>query len=304
MGAPTRYPSARRRYAWGAAALAAVVPAAAALLSGLRPGPAAALQPPPLAGWGLTPTQPQVATRIARQAGNPGKPGGRPGVRTYDDIKEALEGRLRKGVETEDIQMERVAAKSKWLKSLKGKFVPYGPKPWDKPMFKKVCIQVRLQSKQASNTKLVNQCVEELRRISGKHPRVIMARHNVAQWGWRKGFPCGVGVNMYGQLMRDFLYRLNTIVLPRVRDFEGLNPSSFDNMGNFWMGFDSQEPFKELDEMIDSRELVHGFDVGLINNCLTQPQGLKLMKEFGFPFGDPTGYNPVKIKRKWSAPKR
>merc|ERR1719356_2409522 len=87
--------------------------------------------------------------------------------------------------------------------------------------------------------------------------------------------------------MMDFLTRLNTLVLPRVRDFEGLFPTSVDNYGNFHMTLENQEPFKELDELIDSREVVHGFYIDIVNNCFTQPDGLKLMKDFGFPFGDP-----------------
>merc|ERR1719277_1450980 len=139
----------------------------------------------------------------------------------------------------------------------------------------------------------MNQVTEELRRISGKHPYVVLAKQNIAALGWRVGYPCGVAVRLYGPKMYDFLNRLNTLILPRVRDFEGLFPTSVNRDGNFAMRFESQEPFKELDELIDSREVVHGFDVQIINNCMTQPDGLQLMKDFGFPFGDP---RPPKVK--------
>lgn len=203
--------------------------------------------------------------------------------------------RLRPGEETEDMMMDRVERKILELNRLKGKFVPKGPKPWDQHRFLKVCIQSRLKPKQASNTKIINQVVEELRRVSGMHPKIVKAKHNVATFGWRVGYPCGVAVSITGPLMYDFLGRLNTIILPRVRDFEGLVPSSFDNYGNFWMGVQNQECFKELDSMIDDRQLVHGFDIGILNSCFTQPDGLKLMKDFGFPFGDP---RPKKLKKK------
>eukprot|EP00415_Alexandrium_ostenfeldii_P002216 UN2216 len=129
------------------------------------------------------------------------------------------------------------------------------------------------------------------------HPFVVKAKHDVNAFGWRKGANCGVAVNLRGPLMLDFLHRLNTIILPRIRDFEGLYPNSFDNYGNFWMGFANQEPFRELDELIDSRELVHGFDLGIMNNCLTQPDGLALMEKFGFPFGDPRPSKALKRKK-------
>lgn len=207
--------------------------------------------------------------------------------------------KLRKGEETEEMQFDRVAKRTKWLKSLKGKFVPVGPKPWEKHRFTKVVIQVRLKAKQAANTKIINQVVEELRRVSGMHPRIIKAKHDVANFGWRKGAVCGACVVLFGPKMYDFLERLNTIVLPRIRDFEGLVPNSFDGYGNFWMGFENQDAFRELDELTDTRELVHGFDLGIVNSCETQPDGLALMKAYGFPFGDPRAPKAPKKKRSY-----
>lgn len=184
-------------------------------------------------------------------------------------------------------QIAFVERKFKAISKMKPKFMPVGPKPWNKRGFKKVCIQVRLKSKQASNIKITNQVTEELRRISGVHPRIVKARQNVQMFGWRVGYPCGVAVTLQGGMMHNFLTRLNTVVLPRVRDFEGLCPNSLDKYGNFCMGLTNQDVFKELDAMIDTRELTHGFDVNIIMNCMDQTQGMQLMKEFGFPFGDP-----------------
>mmetsp|Transcript_25168 Transcript_25168/g.46125 ORF Transcript_25168/g.46125 Transcript_25168/m.46125 type:complete len:323 (-) Transcript_25168:70-1038(-) len=227
------------------------------------------------------------------RAGRPGMPQKAPipmitpdemsGEEFSDEVKQRL---VTRGLETPDMVDAKISKKTKWLSSLKGKFVPYGPKPWDAPQFKKVCIEVSLDPKQASNTKIMNQVIEELRLISGKHPTVRKSKQNVATWQLRKGFPCGAGVHLTGRLMYDFLERLNMVILPRVRDFEGLKPTSFDKAANFQMGFTSQEPFRELDQMIDDREITHGFYVGITNNCLTQPEALKLMKDFGFPFND------------------
>lgn len=236
---------------------------------------------------------------IARSAGSEDIPGGAPKADGEAlGLQPAVQDgdKRRAGVEPMDKQFGRVAYQDKLYKRLKGKYMPIGPKPWDQHRFTKVSIQVRLKSKQAANTKILNQIVEELRRMTGVHPRIVKAKHNVANYGWRIGYPCGVAVTLEGPRMYDFLHRLNMVILPRVRDFEGLYPSSFDNHGNFWMGFTNQEPFKELDAMIDERVLVHGFDVGLINNVLTQPDGLALMKNFGFPFGDPREPNVIKKK--------
>lgn len=242
-----------------------------------------------------------LASRVARSAGYDGKPGGTPdfedGVLEEEDEKEEEPAiKLKPGEETEEMQNARVVTMTKWLKGLKGKFVPFGPKPWDKRAFTKVIMQIRLKPAQAGNTKIMNQCIDELRRITGVHPTIVKAKNNNAVFGWRVGMPCGVMVTMKGPLMLDFLTRLNTIILPRVRDFEGLCPTSITSFGNFWMGFENQEPFRELDELVDDRELVHGFDLGIHTNCQTQPGGLELLKNFGFPFGDPRLRKPLTRK--------
>jgi len=280
-----------------AAALAAAPLVVAALTSSLRvrepPAPLAAAAETVVFvvlpdGIGLLRGPAARASRVACAAGADASPGGRPVLDDEDPpVDVEPEEKLPRGKESIPMQMDRVEKKTKWLKSLKGKFVPYGPKPWDAKRFMKVHIQTRLEVKQASNTKIINQVVEEIRRISGRHPYVVKAKTNIAKYGWRVGMDCGVSVTIYGKLMNDFLSRLNTIVLPRVRDFEGLYPNSFDNQGNFFMSFENQEPFKELDELLDTRELTHHFDVAILNNCLTQPDGLQLMKDYGFPFGDP-----------------
>jgi large subunit ribosomal protein L5 len=192
-----------------------------------------------------------------------------------------------------ELQQEREKILTKKLKKLKGKFTPYGPKPWDPPAFRKVAITVILDPKEASNKKILNQCLEELRRITGGMPEVIKAKKNIAWNNQRKGFPCGVGITLNGKLMMDFLTRLNTIVLPRVRDFEGLWPNAFSNTGDYTMQINNQEPFKELDELLDIREVSHPFTINICNNRFTQPAAKELMEKFGFPFTD-----ELKTKRK------
>ncbi|CAE7802784.1 rplE [Symbiodinium necroappetens] len=215
------------------------------------------------------------------------KPGGRPVDVTQEAMPAStIKVKTGKGELTVDQQFDKKERTTRWLKTLKGKFVYRGPKPADPDQFIKVNIAVPLAPKQASNTKIMNQVIEELRRVSGVHPVATYFTANNAELGYRVGDKSGAKVNIRGHLMHDFLQRLNTIVLPRVRDFEGLDPTSFNRKANYWMHLPSQEPFNELDELLDSREVVHGFNIRILNNCFTQPDALKLMKEFGFPFGE------------------
>ncbi|CAK0798810.1 unnamed protein product, partial [Prorocentrum cordatum] len=194
---------------------------------------------------------------------------------------------------TVDMQSEREKTLTKKLKKLKGKFTPYGPKPWDSPAFRSVSIAVHLDPKQASNKKILSQVTEEMRRITGGMPRTMIAKQNMAKTNQRKGFPSGVSIVIKGKLMMDFLTRLNTLVLPRVRDFEGLYPNCFGNTGDFSLTIKGQEPFKELDELLDIREITHNWQITIHTNRFTQPSAMQLMKEFGFPFTD-----ELKVRRK------
>lgn len=191
---------------------------------------------------------------------------------------------LKRGLETPEMKEQRVKKKIRWLRSLKPKMRPMGPKPWDRPLFTSVNIEVSVDPNQASNTKILNQLTEELRLITGQHPEVRRARANNAMKNIRQGMRTGVGTRLRGKRMHDFIRRLNMLVLPRIRDFEGLNPTAFDKAANFAMKIPTQEPFRELDQILDNRELTHGFTVYMNNNQVTQPRALKFMKDYGFPF--------------------
>jgi len=238
------------------------------------------------------------ATNIVRQAGGDELPGGAPVLESEappmaeedldeDDEYEKQYLEARPNWETARMSTGRVKEQEAYLRTLKGKFMPYGSKPWHKRTFLKAQMWVLLDAKQAANTKIINQVTEELRRVTGVCPRVMTSKKNIAQGNIRKGAPNGVYAQMKKDTLSDFLNRLNTIILPRIRDFEGLSPTSFDNMGNFAMSIPNQEAFKELDELIDERELVHTFYLQIDNNCYTRQEGLELMKAYGFPFGDP-----------------
>lgn len=195
-----------------------------------------------------------------------------------------------------DMEQIKLRKTAKWLRQVYGKFWYIGPKPHDKHVFKLVSISVKLEPKQAANTKLMKQVAEELRLITGKLPEQTYAKMNDAKKGVRIGMPVGMKVNLKSKLMMDFLERLNTIVLPRVREFEGLYPNSMNKDGDFGLRIPNQEPFRELDDMIDDRELVHPFNIIIRTTTMTQPDGIALMKNYGFPFGDPRPPRPPREK--------
>jgi len=214
-------------------------------------------------------------------------PGGAPADPDAEDSPDAeSKVELKFGEETVREQYGRLESYTRKLKNIKGKFWFKGAKPWDVHQFTKVCITVYLDPKQAANSKIMAQVIEELRRISAKHPKIITSLVNDMVRGTREGDRIGATVSLTGRLMQEFLERYNTIVLPRIRDFEGLNAYALDKRGDFLMTIHNQEPFPELDEIIDQREIIHSFLVRINNNCLTQPDGLNLMKSYGFPFGD------------------
>merc|ERR1712087_992152 len=114
--------------------------------------------------------------------------------------------------------------------------------------------------------KIMRQVVEEFRRISGTHPLITKSEENDAVLGWRVGMERGVKVTLVATKMMNFLRRLNTIVLPRVRDFEGLYPNDF---------------------ITDDEKAMPKFELVIETSSYRQPDALQMMKDFGFPFGDP-----------------
>jgi len=218
---------------------------------------------------------------IVRQAGGDETPGGEPvGVMEAPEIPKTDAGKKK-------VSTSWVERTEKRLRGRPGKYMPVGAKPWHRPRFKKITVSVKLDTKQAANKKIMNQVLEELRAITGVVPEIVKATKNIAEINQRTGDPVGAKAEMETFLMVDFLNRLNTIVLPRVRDFEGLDPTSFRRHGSRYMfSLPNQEPLKELDALIDDRELVHSFDIEIASNVFTYQAGMKLMKDFGFPFDD------------------
>lgn len=130
--------------------------------------------------------------------------------------------------------------------------------------------------------KLIENAVADLERLSGQKAVVTKARKSVAGFKIREGWPIGCKVTLRGDRMWDFLDRLVHIAIPRVRDFRGLNPKSFDGRGNYSMGVREQIIFPEID--YDRVDKIRGLDITITTSAETDDEGRELLKAFGFPF--------------------
>ena len=132
------------------------------------------------------------------------------------------------------------------------------------------------------NSKSFNQAVDELALITGQRPLVTTAKKAVANFKLREGMKIGAKVTLRGSTMWEFLDRLISIALPRVRDFRGISPKSFDGKGNFAMGVKEQLIFPEID--YDKIEKVRGFDICIVTTAKTDNEAKALLTELGMPF--------------------
>jgi len=136
----------------------------------------------------------------------------------------------------------------------------------------------------AQNNNILNKTIEEFRLISGQQPIVTSARNSIAGFKIREEQSLGVTVTLRGERMYSFLERFINLVLPRIRDFQGLNPNSFDRHGNYNMGLNEQLIFPEID--YNSVDQLRGFNITIVTTAKTKQEGFALLKGFGFPFRD------------------
>jgi len=134
-----------------------------------------------------------------------------------------------------------------------------------------------------TDAKALDSAIEELSIIAGQRAQLRRARTSIAGFKIRTGMPIGARVTLRGARMWEFLDRLVSIALPRIRDFRGLNPRSFDGRGNYSLGIREQIIFPEID--YDSIPAVRGLDVAITTTAETDEQGLALLKSLGLPFG-------------------
>jgi large subunit ribosomal protein L5 len=133
-----------------------------------------------------------------------------------------------------------------------------------------------------TDAKALDSAIEELTTIAGQRAQVRRARKSIAQFKIREGMPIGAKVTLRGARMWEFLDRLVSIALPRIRDFRGLNPDSFDGRGNFSLGIREQIIFPEID--YDSIQEVRGLDVAITTSAATDEHALALLRALGLPF--------------------
>ncbi len=134
----------------------------------------------------------------------------------------------------------------------------------------------------ARDSKLIEGAVRDLTIITGQKPQVTRARKSIAQFKLREGMPIGAHVTLRGDRMWEFLDRLLTLALPRIRDFRGLSPRQFDGKGNYTFGLTEQVMFHEIDP--DKVDRQRGMDITLVTTATNDEEGRSLLKHLGFPF--------------------
>ena len=134
----------------------------------------------------------------------------------------------------------------------------------------------------ARDSKVIDGAVDDLTKITGQKPIVTKARKSIAQFKLREGQAIGAHVTLRGDRAWEFLDRLVSLALPRIRDFRGLSPKQFDGTGNYTFGLQEQSVFHEIDQ--DKIDRVRGFDITVVTTAKTDDEGRALLRALGFPF--------------------
>jgi large subunit ribosomal protein L5 len=134
----------------------------------------------------------------------------------------------------------------------------------------------------AKDSKLIDGAIRDLATVTGQKPQVTKARKSIAQFKLREGMPIGCHVTLRGDRMWEFLDRLLSLALPRIRDFRGLSPRQFDGKGNYTFGLNEQSMFHEIDQ--DKIDRVRGMDITVVTTAQTDDEGRALLRQLGFPF--------------------
>ena len=134
----------------------------------------------------------------------------------------------------------------------------------------------------ARDSKVIDGAIKDLTLITGQKPQVTKARKSIAQFKLREGMPIGAHVTLRGDRAWEFLDRLLTLALPRIRDFRGLSPKQFDGNGNYTFGVQEQSIFHEINQ--DQIDRVRGFDITVVTTAKTDDEGRALLRALGFPF--------------------
>jgi len=162
------------------------------------------------------------------------------------------------------------------------------------PKLEKIVINMGV-GEATQDKKKVEAAAAEMEKISGQKPVITKAKTSIAQFKLREGMPIGCKVTLRRERMYEFLDRLVTIALPRVRDFRGLNPKSFDGRGNYAMGLKEQIVFPEIS--YDKIEKVRGMDIIVTTTAKTDDEARELLRLFGFPFPAPESETQAEEKQ-------
>jgi large subunit ribosomal protein L5 len=157
------------------------------------------------------------------------------------------------------------------------------------PSIRKVVVNVGV-GEASRNQKLLDSVVDELGVITGQKPVITIARKSIAAFSLRAGMPVGVSVTLRRRRMYEFLDRLVSATIPRIRDFRGIPTRSFDGRGNYTLGIREQIIFPEID--YDAVQQVHGMDITVVTSTDKDDEAYALLREMGFPF---RGATPVAI---------
>jgi large subunit ribosomal protein L5 len=136
----------------------------------------------------------------------------------------------------------------------------------------------------ARDSKLIEGAIRDLTAITGQKPSVTRARKSIAQFKLREGMPIGAHTTLRGDRMWEFLDRLLSLALPRIRDFRGLSPKQFDGRGNYTFGLTEQVMFHEIDQ--DRVDRARGMDITVVTTAANDDEGRALLKQLGFPFAE------------------
>lgn len=149
------------------------------------------------------------------------------------------------------------------------------------PKIEKVCLNMGV-GEAVANSKIIDSVVDEMTRIAGQKPVVTKAKKSISTFKLRQGMPIGCKVTLRGERMYEFLERLVYVALPRVRDFRGLSPKSFNGKGSYCFGLKEQIVFPEID--YDKVDQVRGMDVAIVTTAKTDEEGKALLELFKMPF--------------------
>ncbi len=149
------------------------------------------------------------------------------------------------------------------------------------PKIKKVVVNIGV-GEALENAKALDAAVEDLTKITGQKPVITKARKSIANFKLREGRAIGVKVTLRGERMWSFLDRLMNIALPRVRDFRGISPNSFDGRGNYTLGLREQLVFTEI--QYDKIDKVRGLEISIVTSARTDEEGRELLRMLGMPF--------------------